>query len=187
MDAFDLLDIESDAVGIQAMQEPENILGHLDGFLGQYGYRMKRDMIFLELTDTLQDTKQRALTAAVLAIKIIDESRTVDADPDLEMQFLEEIAPFLIDERAVGLQAMLEADLGRQFLSNDVVCVPIEFGACGQGFARMPDHGELLLDNPRLPYVPDSVFDHSHRQALAYGLVRKIAVGTVQIAVRRGL
>ena len=72
------------------------------------------DAVTSELVPAFHHEVERAVSAAVDAVRVVELAWTVDAQPDEEIVLLEERAPRVIEENAVGLERVLHAsDRGR--------------------------------------------------------------------------
>ena len=102
----------------------------------------------------------------------------------------EELAPFVIQERAVGLQGVLEDHAWPLVLVLEFYGTPIEVEAHQGRFSTLPGHRHLV-GAMGLDELPDILLQHhvTHAKVTAgveLFFVQKKAIGTVQVASRPG-
>src|SRR5271157_4266697 len=94
-------------------------------------------------TDASNRTIESSAARARLAIGVMKGLRPVDADAEADLPFLEEIAPLLGDQHAIGLERVAKVDRRRAQLLDSFERRPIERNRQHQGFACMPDYRQV--------------------------------------------
>jgi hypothetical protein len=106
---------------------------------------------------------------------------------DLHIPFLDQIAPGSGDQRAIGLKGMLNL--------NARICEPLNerkhpivvADRQHHRFAGMPYHRDIVLNRGELEYPLKKLFGQFQGQPFRAGSMRKVTIGTINIAKRRGL
>ena len=112
---------------------------------------------------------------------------TVDADADIDIPFLNEIAPCRRQQHTVRLERMHDPDIRRPQALDHLERLAIKRDRRDQRFARMPDHVHGLIGPARgkqfLEQIAHSAL-RDHRPIIA---ARQVAVVAVDVAERRRL
>ena len=130
------------------------------------------------------------LAALVHPVGIMQLPGPVDTDADEKIVLAEELAPVVVQERAVGLHGVLEGHARPLVLVLEINGPPVKIEAHQGGFAALPGHRHLI-GAMGLDELPDILFQHliSHAKMTA-GVeplfVQKKAIRAVQVANRPG-
>ena len=86
---------------------PVVLVGGVDG-----AQDVEVDLVLAEMTPAVHHPVERALAAPVDAIGVVQFPRAVHAQADEEVVLLEERAPVVVDQQAVGLEGVLHGLAG---------------------------------------------------------------------------
>ena len=149
------LDVEGDVLDAFFRKEMIDFPRGSQAFRREHGNGVKRDILTFQQSDAGHDLVEYAAAGAPEAIDVVNPSRPVDADSDMHSRGPEKIAPGLIEEGRVGLQALLDVhalrtmafeDFGRAFVERNV-----EHG----GLAGVPAQIELAAYHARGKQSPE--------------------------------
>ena len=87
---------------------------------------------------------KRTLSGARDAIRIVHVTWTIDANAHSHIPAPHQIAPFRGEERAVGLEGVVDRDASRAQAFNGLKCRFVVGHGQDERFARMPDDRNLL-------------------------------------------
>ncbi|MGD0042950.1 MAG: hypothetical protein ABSE84_21520 [Isosphaeraceae bacterium] len=142
---FDLLHVEADVQDLVADEEVVHLVGEVERRAGEDGDDVERDGVLSQPPDPLHDPAVRPQALAGLAERVVEEGRPVEADADPHGVRLDEVAPRLRDQRAIGLEGMVDGQAARVVRVDDRQGTLVERDRQDQGFPGMPDDGEAML------------------------------------------
>lgn len=182
MRPFDLFDIERDLSDFVLNVEIVQLVGIVERFPREHGDHVERHLIAPQFSDAIHHPKLRPVALARFSIAVVKKRRSVNADADVDLMPLKEIAPRVVDQNAIGLEGMSNLH------AAGIMCV----GNFNRAFvvrdrqhhrlARMPYHGEALLhDSAREDELKDAIQGRVGHPALRIA-VRKVAVRAIEIA-----
>jgi hypothetical protein len=105
---LDLLDVEPYIPNLVALEEFEDLVRIIERRICQDSDDMEPDLILEKESNTLHHTGMRPVSLAGLAVGVVQKSRTVEAHSNPHRVRLDEVAPLLSDQRAVGLNRVVE-------------------------------------------------------------------------------
>jgi len=122
-----------------------------------------------------------------VAVGIVQPGGAVDADTDPNAVPLEQLAPFIVDQRGIGLDRMRDLAGGAEHLAHHRDRLVVERRRHRQRFTGMPNNRELGADQSVVAQPLGRAAhgrDAHARRGVALG---QIAVVAVDVAERRGL
>ena len=114
----------------------------------------------------------------------MEEGRPVEADADPHGVRLDEVAPRLRDQRAIGLEGMVDGQAASVVRVDDRQGTLVERDRQDQGFPGMPDDGEAMLHKAAGKDTLEDGVQHLGRDPLLRLPGRQVAVGAVDVAER---
>ena len=148
------------------------------------------DSVLFQSVQAPDHTIEGGLAALVVAVGVVQRGRTVDAEAYQKVVLPKERGPFIVDQRAVGLDGVLNGHPGSEVFS--LVCdrPAKEIQAHQRGLAALPGHDHLryLVSFDELA---DIALQHLVRHAEAAARVEHLlgkeeAVVAVKVAGRAG-
>ena len=129
-----------------------------------------------------------ALAAAIDPIGVVEFARTVDAQADQEVVLLEEGAPLIVEQDAVGLEGVLHALARPAILLDEFDRAPEELELHQRRLATLPCHGHLRR-TMRLQQLADVGFERGLRHPVLLVRIERFlgeeeAVGAIDVAGR---
>ena len=128
-----------------------------------------------------------AAPGAAPTVDVVQPLRPVDADPDIDFGFGEEIAPRVVDQRAVGLKGVGQIDIRRLQLIDQRKSATIKFGRQNHRLAGMPDDAEAFFHPAGREDLRKQLGNRLFGDNRLVASVRQIAIPAVDIAKRRRL
>ena len=101
------------------------------------------DAVLSQVPPALHHPVEGALPAAVDPVGVVDLARAVDAQADQEVVLLEEGAPVVVEQDAVGLEGVLHGLAGPAVLLDELDGAPEELELHQRRLAALPRHGDL--------------------------------------------
>src|ERR1700756_1285408 len=139
--------------------------------------------MFFEVFDSVQGLVERPATAPRLPRAIMNEIRPIDADADRDIVLLNEFAPAIVNEGAVGLEMIHQLEVPENVAdSREILCILLP--AYDRGLARVPDDTETRFKKLFILELLDSSPDDLNIHDPPVFAVRQIAVRAVKIAER---
>src|SRR5262249_15570251 len=143
VDSLLLVDVEADAADVERPVEIEHAVRIEHGNLGQHRDDVEGNIPALQALQAGDRLVECPSSVAWLGRGVVNVARAIDADAEPDIPPLEEIAPAVIDEHAVGLERMREGDRFRH-VPNAREGRLIVGGPEHERLARMPDDGDPL-------------------------------------------
>jgi hypothetical protein len=187
MHSLNLLDIEGQAPQSVLCEKVPDLVWIVQRVLRENGDDRGLDIVLLQQLDATQRPLKGSPTSSVNALSIVNVPRPIQADPDLDVMALDEIAPLLIDQRAIGLEAMDNAHSLRVALLGNTKSLLVEGNGQDEWLASMPDNGDRI-GQPDLAEKPfKGALKRLISDTLCRGSVWQIAIAAVDITKGRGL
>jgi hypothetical protein len=165
MVCLNFFDIESRPLDADRLEKVIDLLGMAKGLASDDCNDVEGNMVVLQQSQTPHRHGVRSLAATAFAVQIVKGSGTVDAQPNADVMPLEEVAPRLIQQGAIGLDGMDDPCLGWSRPDDDAEGFFIPRNRDGQWFAGMPDDRQLVPDKVRGIRFFDGVFENTHAHA----------------------
>src|SRR5271165_1162309 len=143
---FDLLHVEADVPDLVAEEEVVHLVGEVERRAGEDGDDVERDGVLSQPPDSLHDPAVRPQALAGLPERVVEKGRPVEADADPHGVRLDELAPRLRDQRAIGLEGMVDGQAARVVRVDYRQRTLVKRDRQDQGFPSMPYDGEAMLD-----------------------------------------
>nr|WP_262403635.1 hypothetical protein [Actinomadura sp. CNU-125] len=185
---FDLVDVVAHVVDPRFDEEVVVRLGVVEREVGQHRNGAEADASLLEEADSAHDVGVRAAPLPVDAHPVVDERGPVHADADADPVPPDELHPAVAHQRRVRLESVADVaavPVGR--LGGDRERVLVEAGRDRQRLAEVPEEGDRILDELAGQDAVEGRPLHLGGHARADAPFGEIAVGTVDVAERRGL
>jgi len=116
----------------------------MDVAIVEYAEEVELDFVLLEAFETFKDLFGRALAVVGDAVVVVEFRWAVDGEADEELLFVEEPAPVVVEEGAIGLEGVLDGLAGAFVfvLEFDGFSEEVESGE--GGFAALPGDGHFV-------------------------------------------
>ena len=184
MRPFDLFHVEADVPDLVADEEVVHLVGEVERRAGEDSDDVERDGVRSQPPDPLHDPAVRPQAFAGLAERVVEEGRPVEADADPHGVRLDEVAPRLRDQRAIGLEGMVNGQAARVVRVDDRQGTLVERDRQDQGFPGMPDNGEAMFHKAAGKDALEDGVQHLGRHPLLRLPGRQVAVEAVDVAER---
>lgn len=169
-------------------EEPVESRGIVGVAAVDYGQRVPLHAVFLQQRHAPHHRLERGASLPVAAVEVVRLGRSVERDSHQPAVFAKELAPRIVQKRAVGLDAVVDLpSVGVTPLQFDHAAV--EVARTQQGFASVPCEGYGVA---RL--CGDVVADEAFEQFVAHrlrgcggveaALFEVVAIGAPQVAAR---
>lgn len=143
--AFRLFDVEGDAFDPLVGEKIIDLARRAQTFRRQHRDHRERDLLPLQQAEAGDDPVKRAASRVIEPVEIGNAARSVDAEAYVHSRLAEELAPGLIDERAVGLQARPHHDIARTVALDDLMGLAVEVDSGRSRLAGVPTEVDLAL------------------------------------------
>ena len=159
----------------------------LERFARQYADHMKGNRVRLETVDSFHHPGMRAAAVAGSPMAIVEPSGAVDADPDANRMGLNEVAPSIVDEDAIGLKMMGDVDFQRTVAGDGGKRLLIPRRRDHQRLAGVPDDRKLPGREIRGEHLTRQRLQRTGRHHFLVVAIGKVAVRAIEVAKRRRL
>jgi hypothetical protein len=165
---LDLLDIETKLGTAQIRKKIDDGVRMLERFPRQHADHMEGNGVRLETFDAFHHPGMRAIAVAGFPMAIVEPCGPVDADPDANRMCLNEVAPSIVDQHAIGLKMIGDVDFrwtarnGAHRSSYVAASKAPHTSGAGHGFgcpggdARECNARDCTKDASRTPFGPGS-------------------------------
>ena len=146
------------------------------------------DLVLAQVPPAAHHQVEGALAAAVDAVGVVQLARAVDAQADQEVVLLEERAPVVVEQQAVGLEGVLHGLAGPAVLLDQFDGAPEEVELHQRRLAALPGDGDLRRA-VRLQQLADVGLERGLGHAVLVVRVQRFlgqeeAVGAIDVAGR---
>ena len=141
------LHVEGHIADAVVHEELEHRLGMVQRLLGEHTDHLEMDAAALQSGDAAHRGRMAAEPRAGAAVAIVQEGRSIEAHAHVDAVARKAVAPGIVDHHGVGLHRL--ADLQRRprpallGAANMFTGLVVEADRQGEGFARMPEQGEV--------------------------------------------
>ena len=150
IDAFCFFHVEAHVVDALLQEELEDAVGVIEALLPQHADHMEGQSVAAQPANAPHRGGMAAQAGAGAAVGIVDKRGSVQAHPHADLVALEALTPLLIDQRAVGLDRLVDGDipLGMtlQRRLDAAAGFVIEAHWQCQWLPGMPEQGEVAVD-----------------------------------------
>ena len=186
--ALDLLDIEPDfADSIGDESKSNNFVRRIERPISQNGDDVEGYALVLKQTRRAHGPLVSAARPARAPVRVMQFGRAIDAKTDLGIRSREEPRPSLVEQEAVGLEAMFELEARRAALLDEREGVLIPGERNDQRLAGVPRDLEALSDEPAVEDERAGLIHSLEAHRGRRKAVWQIAIGAVDVAERRRL
>ena len=160
---------------------PVVLVGGVDG-----AQDVEVDLVLAQVTPAAHHQVERALAATVDTVGVVQLARSIHAQADEEVVLLEERAPVVVDQQAVGLECVLYGLPGLAVLLDELDRAAKELELHQRGLATLPGHRDLRRA-VRLEQLADVGLERGLRHSLPVVRVERFlgqeeAVGAIDVA-----
>jgi len=144
MHSLDLLDIERQVRQLVPDKEVPDLVRIVQRILREHCDDRRLYGVLLQQFDATHRAIKGPPTRSINALSIMDMLWPVQAHTNPYLMMPDKVAPLLIDQRAIGLEAMNNAHTLRIALLSCTKSILIERYGQNERLARMPDDGDRI-------------------------------------------